>query len=417
MTQPPKIAIIAGTLWGNRGAQAMLETTIGEMRQRVPQAQFGVFSYYPEQDRALLTDPTIRIFDAKPLTMAAKLFPLALLHRFLRLVGIRLPLAESLAFLRDSQVLCDIGGITFNDERLKYLPFNVLSILPAMLLDTPVVKLSQATGPFENVLNRMASKFFLSRCRLVVARGAITAEHLQRLGIDPARTMVAADIALRYQPDYALTNENTDQVETLLAALETNKQVIAVSPSVLVYKKRGEEYLHLLVDLIESTAADGCIFVIFPNASRASSSKTHNNDLIALQALRRLAQQRLPHALLSSIHWVDYDINYGSIQRIISVCDLLITSRFHAMIAGLTCSTPTLVIGWSHKYQECLAGFEMESAAFDYSADTLQILQAVPAMLSHLAEIRVQLAAHLPENQQSSALQFDRLKEVIPWKN
>lgn len=417
MIQTSKIAIIGGTLWGNRGAQAMLETTIGEIRQHLPKAEFGIFSYYPEQDRALLTDRTIRIFDAKPLSLAVKLFPLTLLHRILRLAGIRSPLPESLAFLRDSQVLCDIGGITFNDERLKYLPFNVLSILPAMLLGTPVVKLSQATGPFEHPFNRMVSKFFLSRCRLVVARGAITASHLKKLGIDPARTMVAADIALRYQPAYALTKENEEQVQALLNTLATHQQVIAISPSVLVYKKRGEEYLHLLLDLIESSAADGRAFVIFPNASRAASSKTHNNDLIALRALRNLAQQRLPQSLLSSIHWVDYDVNYGSIQRIISVCGLLVTSRFHAMIAGITCATPTLVIGWSHKYQECLAGFEMESAAFDYSADTQQILQAVPAMLSHLAEIRAQLAEHLPENQHSSASQFDRLKEIITWKN
>ncbi|HET59246.1 MAG TPA: polysaccharide pyruvyl transferase family protein [Chloroflexi bacterium] len=417
MTQALRIAIIGGTLWGNRGAQAMLETTIGEMRQHLPQAEFGVFSYYPEKDRALLSDPTIRIFDARPLTMAAKLFPLALLYRILSFVGIRLPLPESLAFLRDCQVLCDIGGITFNDERLKYLPFNVLSILPAMLLGTPVAKLSQATGPFENPINRMVSKFLLSRCCLVVARGAITASHLKKLGINPAHTMVAADIAMLYKPDYALTTENVQQVEALLNKLTTRRQVIAVSPSVLVYKKRYEEYLHLLLDLIESAAADGREFVIFPNASRASSSKTHNNDLIALRALRRLAQQRLPQTLLSSIHWVDYDINYGSIQRIICACDLLITSRFHAMIAGLTCTTPTLVIGWSHKYQECLAGFEMESTAFDYSADTQQILQAVPAMLSHLAEFRAQLTERLPENQRSSASQFDRLKEIITWKN
>ena len=94
-----------------------------------------------------------------------------------------------------------------------------------------------------------------------------------------------------------------------------------------------------------------------------------------------------------------------------------VPQSIHAMIAGLTCTTPTLVIGWSHKYQECQAGFEMESVAFYYSADKQQILQAVPAMLGHLAEIRTQLAEHLPENQQSSASQFDRLKEIIPWKN
>jgi len=45
MNKPPVIGIIGGTIWGNRGAESMLVTTIGMLRQSQPDAQFVVFSY------------------------------------------------------------------------------------------------------------------------------------------------------------------------------------------------------------------------------------------------------------------------------------------------------------------------------------------------------------------------------------
>jgi colanic acid/amylovoran biosynthesis protein len=55
-----RYAIIAATVWGNRGAEAMLETTVGRLRDLDPHAEFVVYSYYPTQDRALISDPAVR---------------------------------------------------------------------------------------------------------------------------------------------------------------------------------------------------------------------------------------------------------------------------------------------------------------------------------------------------------------------
>lgn len=415
--QTRKISIIGGTLWGNRGAEAMLETAIGEVRKRCPEAAFGIFSYYPAEDRHLITDDSIQVFSSTPKKLVLRLFSLSLLQGFFLLFGIRLPLPQDLAFLRDSEVLLDIGGITFNDGRLKYLPFNVLTILPAMLMRTPVVKLSQAMGPFKHPLNRIVSKIMLSSCKLVFARGAKTAEHLEDLNLKPEKWGEAADVAMVFDAAYALTNENEEKVAALVEKLRSAAQAIAISPSVLVYNKKGDSYLQLLVDLIERLANGERRFVVFPNASRASAEGTHNNDLIAIRELRSYAERRLEPAAFDRIDWVDDDINNAIIRRITAEADLLVTSRFHAMISGLVCTTPTLVIGWSHKYLETLAGFGMESAAFDYNSDPEKIIAAAQEMMERLPEIKAQLAHHLPENQRSSAAQFDRLARELLWKN
>lgn len=417
MSATKKISIIGGTLWGNRGAEAMLETTIGEMRKRCPQAEFGIFSYYAPKDRELITDSTIHVFSSKPTKLVGRHFPWSVLQGFFLLFGIKLPLPADMAFLRDSDVLLDIGGITYNDDRLKYLPFNVLTNLPAMLMRTPVVKLAQAMGPFHHPLNRMVSKFMLSRCKLVVARGAKTAEHLKDLKLNPARWITAADIAFSFDPAEALTCENEEKVDALVNQLCSARQRIAVSPSVLVYNKKGESYLDLLTRMIETLDQEGMQFVVFPNASREGLQDTHNNDLVAVDALRTLAQQKLPAELLTRIAWVDYDINNASIRRLTCQADLLITSRFHAMISGLVCTTPTFVIGWSHKYLETLAGFGLESAAMDYNAAPEKILAAVREMTLQLPQIKAQISERLLENQNSSAAQFDHLKDVLQWKN
>ncbi len=110
---------------------------------------------------------SITILSGKPLSLATRHFFGALIGAFCKKIGAGIPKGEFFKIARalaESDVLLDIGGITFSDGREKYLPFNILSIWPAMLLGVPVVKLAQAVGPFKNPLNRFLRKDFLFRC-------------------------------------------------------------------------------------------------------------------------------------------------------------------------------------------------------------------------------------------------------------
>ena len=168
MAKAPIISIIGGTIWGNRGAESMLVTVIGQLRASFPGAHFNVFSYYPAKDRQLINDGHITILSGKPLSLATRHFLGSLIGAICKKIRAELPKSEFFKIARalaGSDLLLDIGGITFSDGREKYLPFNILSVWPAMLLGVPVVKLAQAVGPFKNWLNFTLARYFLLRCK------------------------------------------------------------------------------------------------------------------------------------------------------------------------------------------------------------------------------------------------------------
>src|SRR5690606_21072359 len=140
---------------------------------------------------------------------------------------------------------------SFIDGREKFLPFNVLTLLPAWLVGTPVVKLSQAVGPFRKPVNRMASAFMLPRCTKVWARGAKTFQHLQESGFQGIDYALADDIAFNHLPAYALSNEAGPALEARFSALADARAsaavrgVIGICPSSVVAvqsRKQGGDY-------------------------------------------------------------------------------------------------------------------------------------------------------------------------------
>lgn len=417
-----RVAIIGATLWGNRGAEAMLVTTIGEIRQRQPNTKFTVYSYFPKDDRRILRDPDIRIFSARPSVLVLSHFVFSLLCWLTGLIGLRFPqvlLPESVDNLRQCDVLLDINGISFADGREKFLPFNIMMIWPAMLLKVPVVKLSQAMGPFNHPLNRISARLFLKRCRFVYARGEITAAHLREINFDPSRYAIAADIAFLYKPEYSLTSENDETVSRLTARIgqisHENGVVIGLVVSSVVYaksQKKKQDYvgnlLRLIVDLGQAYH-----FMILPNATRQKMDTPRNNDIFVINAMRQHADNELPKEILDKIEWVDFDINTSSSRTILTRCDLIITSRFHGMISGLTLGVPTAVIGWSHKYSEVMSQLDMDEFVVDFSRPDLA-QQLVTQITQETTAIRHKLIASLPQVLASSRKQFDELVDLLP---
>ena len=377
MAKAPVISIIGGTIWGNRGAESMLVTVIGQLRTSFPDARFNVFSYYPAKDRELIKDDRITILSGKPLSLATRHFFGALLGAVCKKVGAGLPKSEFFKIARAlaaSDMLLDIGGITFSDGREKYLPFNILSIWPAMLLGVPVVKLAQAVGPFKDPLNRFLAKIFLFRCAHIFARGEKTAEFLRQFNYPAEKFDTVADIAFLYQPEFSLSTENEARVSSLIQRLEAvkkqGKKVVLFSPSILVEnesRKRGLDYAGRFLDVVKTLGPENYHYVFMPNATREGSEKTHNNDLLTLARMKTAWEvAQVEDGLVADAEWVDYDINTASIRRIISQADVLVTSRYHAMISGLALEIPTVVIGWGHKYRETMAYFGLEEFSLDF---------------------------------------------------
>jgi len=424
MSDQKTIAIIGGTIWGNRGAESMLVTTIGKLREEIPNLKFNVFSYYPPKDRELITDDNINILSCKPLSLATWHFFGALIGAVLKVIGLNLPKGKFFEIARaldESDMLLDIGGITFSDGREKYLPFNVLTIWPAMLLGTPVVKLAQALGPFKNRLNRFLAKTFLSKCKHVFARGNRTAEFLADIDLADQQADTVSDIAFLYKPLYSLSVENEPLAFELLKAIqddrENGRKVIVCSPSILVDNqslKTGLDYTGFFIDLLKAGEKNKFSVVFIPNASRQGSDQKHNNDLLLIKKIRnRFHNTVRSEGDQSNVYWVDYDINTEWVRNIISASDVLVTSRFHAMISGLALKIPTLVLGWGHKYRETMAYFEMSDYCVNFKDFDGELLQLIKDILKDKETLKERFDIHLPEVKKMAELQFEYLIQEL----
>jgi polysaccharide pyruvyl transferase WcaK-like protein len=419
-SKQPTVAIIGATLWGNRGAEAMVCTTVGKVREAFPRARCILLSYFPAADRRLASsgENGLEVFSATPAALLLHFFPWSLVYGACRLIGLHWPrrlLPGAVRALAESDVLLDVFGISYADEREKFLPFNVLSNLPAVLMGVPLVKLAQGMGPYRGRLTRLCATFILSRCTRVYARGRETYALSAGLGIGEKLDM-ASDIALLYTPAYALTHENDDYAAEVSAALarlrERGAAILTLSVSSVVFGKcrsAGIDYVAAMQHVVAGLRARGIAVLLFPNATRASVDSTRNNDLPVIAAIHNGLPQHDDGVVA-----VNRDLNTSGLRRLLEQTDYLVASRFHAMIAGLAAGIPTMVLGWGHKYREILDEFDISEWAWDYTElDAARLAERVSEFIAAAAEIRSRIAREQERVRALARRQFDWLADFL----
>ncbi|MEM7434320.1 MAG: Coenzyme F420 hydrogenase/dehydrogenase, beta subunit C-terminal domain [Myxococcota bacterium] len=414
---PPgdQISLIGATLAGNRGAEAMLTTTVGRIRDTMPDSRFVIHSYFPKEDRAICNDLGVEVVDAGPKALVLLYFPFSFIDRALGFIGLNWPrswMPRGPRELAKSNALIDLSGISFSDGREKFIPFNVLNNWPAMLFRIPVVKLSQGMGLFQGWLNRTSATWILRRCARVFARGEGSLEATEALDLGD-RLALAPDIAFSFQDSDSLTDENPEYEAKLLEdirALRTEtSNVIALSVSSVVHKKcekNGIDYIEVMTETTEALLDRGLGVVLYPNATRERTDSFHNNDLPIVRDIHMGVGADRQMRVVP----VAKDLNTKSLRAVLEPVDFMIASRFHAMISALSLKKPIMVLGWGHKYKEVLAQFGIEEWCFDFSdLRTDFFMEKVDAFLDSTDDIRSRIEASLPSVKQASASQFDWL--------
>lgn len=417
-----EIAVIGGTVSGNRGAEAMLETLIGRIREARPDAKFNVFSYYPERDNELVGDPAIAVLSARPGALVFIHLPAALWVWCWGKLGLRWPdrlLPREMAALRGSAVLLDIAGISFSDGREIFLPFNILSIWPAILAGVPVVKCAQAVGPFKGALNGLLAGTFLHRCRFIFGRGPETVSHLADLGLSGPLCGEAPDLAFLHEPDYALAQENETDNQQLLERLNRAKKegrsIVCVNPSSLVHvrcQKNAVDYVSILATLSRTLISRGYAIVLLPMATRsANGDKPRNNDIAVI---RSIASSLSGGTEQDFLFYADWDMNYAAIKSCMAVADCAVVSRFHGLVTALALGLPVLALGWGHKYRELLAHFGLEEWSLDSgdaAAATLE--KRTLALIDNGEQIRKTIANALPDIKRGAGKQLEAILSIL----
>lgn len=349
--------IISGVAFtGNQGAAGMTTAIIQNLTQANPEHQFYVLSYYPTEDAKRTLDDNVTVLSATPQAVILN----CIISCWAALcIALHLPPAwykknKFIATVLQADYWLDTSGISFVDGREKFLIYNVMSILPALWLQCPVVKMPQALGPFQNPINRLAAKAILPRLALICARGQQTASHLAALNL----TNYAA------YPDIAFSLRTTaaDQQTAKDFIPPATTKVIGVSPSQVVYnlcRRKRIPYLPILKQTIEILLETDCRVVIFAHSGRSGTTKRHNNDLPLLD---EFSQMLSPDPRVSIVR---DELTAAELRELIRACDVLLVSRFHALISAICTMTPTVTLGWSHKYDEVLQAFGIEQYSID----------------------------------------------------
>lgn len=397
-----QIAIIGSALSGNKGAAAMLEAAIEGLTQRIPDARFVLFSMYPDEDRKLNGYPNLEIVEASPIQLGVIINSLALAYKLMPpMRPFLVRHSRAIAALASSDVLLDQGGITFADGREKFLLYNVASILPALFLGVPVAKCAQAVGPFESPINRLVSRIFLPRLKLIVTRGSITHGLAEAMALP--NIVDGADLAFTLP---AAGGGNSSPVAA------DQKVRIGVSPSVVMQKKvdgAGGSYAAEMARFVEYLAERDLQPVLFPHSVRTGTDATHNNDL----PLCRDIQAMLSPEAKKVTEFVTEELSSQELRTLIGTCAVLVTSRFHAMVSGLATSTPTLVMGWSHKYDEVLEMFGAEGWALPHQRFSQEALRTIfEDLFAAREEVSARIASHLPEVRERASRQLDLIAEI-----
>lgn len=406
------IGITAASYSGNKGAAAMLQSSIKQLHNIYgDRLNINLMSVYPGEDKKQLPFDFINITSTKPEQLLFIAFPLAVLYKLFKWCP---PIKKLIAknkiiktYLKTDLVV-DEAGISFVDSRgfvMNTYAF-VCAAVP-LLVGTPVVKYSQALGTFKNPYNRFLAKWILPKLKLICARGQGTYDNLMGIGIKDNVKLCADGAFSMEDSEYWIKEVNRICKEDSFY----NENVVGLSISSVVEKKcakMGIAYKDTMVSFVNYLNDSGYHVILIANAARINSEKSRNNDLLVGDAIYNDITDK------TKVRWYHKEMDAEEIRAYIGKCRYLVASRFHAMIGSLEQKVPVLLIGWSHKYQEVLDMFELGQYAIDFSKLELsELKESFQNFISNEKDIRAKLDKNLDTVLESSKNNIKYISEII----
>jgi len=340
-----KIVITGITSFRNHGVEALVVSTIAQLRLRLPGASFSVLDRAPDFDASRLPDKDVRFihdYTIRPLYA----------RRLRKLVTSIIPsldkdAAIAAAELRSASCVVASGGDVFCSE---YGHRSLLSHLQPLRIahaaSVPFIFHAQSIGPFNNDADTSAFTDLAKHASAITVRESASFNYLRDiLNLPHDRIHLVADPAfLLTQPDAtegdALFNHHRALPDRPTIALSTSSAICHWMGSDA--SRHVDTWIEVISWLRSSLDAN---IIIIPHVQETSAK--NEDRVIATEILRRIGHD--PRVRLAG-----GDFSASDYKAIISRCDLVVAERMHAAIAGLSTGVPTLVIGYSIKAEGIL---------------------------------------------------------------
>jgi polysaccharide pyruvyl transferase WcaK-like protein len=403
----------------NKGAEAMLLTAKVELGARLATASF-VLPFDCIRHDSEQTQAHAYGFAVKPLreesafASTSRLTHAALFSRYKArdLLRRRSEHLETLNMLMDVDAVVDVHGYAFGDPWGEhYATRTDLFVEHCRAHGKPYVFLPQSWGPFQRKSTLGRYRAICSGATGLFARDKASRAYVGELLGRPAEAIaLSPDIAFRFRP------AQNAEAAPLFAALGIEERVgalVGIAPNMRVFERaigEGSEnaYMRALVNIARLFLAEGVRVVLIPHEIKARQSATERDDDRFL--ISRVAEELADARVIPMVG------NYTApqIKAVIGQLDLLIGSRFHALVGALSSGVPVVALGWSHKYDELLDDVGLRGYCTGY--DELHWEQVRPKVLSawKVREgLRGILDARLPAIQSQVDECFDEVAQML----
>jgi len=387
----------------NRGAEALLRTRIASIRKHDPEATFNVLTIYKDSCKQIDGVTYIQTFGGqreklRSISYLSKSLVTGIIWTFeafrYRLTGTTAlkeikALASSDVFVStDGDVLGEDYGLLPYIWRLYYLSLG-------FILKKPVIIYAEGIGPFHSRLAKLLSRLFFNRCSYLSVRDEISYKYMRDIGIEKPIDIVA-DSAFLLEPELPSSN----------IYRKKNRRLIGVAVSKLAtqygfkYGNEADSYIGFLkymaevIDwIVENLNAEVILIPHVVQVERDDFKTAH--DIIQYINNKQ------------SVNIVSKNTNASQLKGIIAECDLLIASRMHAIIAGLSTNIPVIGIAYSHKAKGLFKAINLKTI-IDIKDLNMSITKMIIHTLNSSDEIKKPLMNEI-----------ERLKELakIPAQN
>lgn len=400
--------------FGNRGCEALVRSTIGLLRERVPSSTFIVPSSNIELDRRQWPQAEgsgVDFVAAPPFPAVIKWWNRAgrVLPLVQRLVVPHYSLdASSRAALAGSDVVIMSGGDVISlDYGLASL-YNWTGVAEnAMAIGKPVGMWAASVGPFKR--EPRVEKFVANQLRRYAAisvRESATMDYLGGLGI---KTEKVAD------PAFTLKPEPFDHAALMPAGAEG---VIGLNVSPLIRGYRPDEASRRALDaeivgfvreLLASPDSRDFGVLLIPHVGMLDGS-SENSDHHYMQGLLDRADFDP-----ARVHLAPPTLNAAQLKHLIAQCRFFIGARTHATIAAFSSGVPTVSIAYSVKSkginQDLFGHLDFVLETPHVTATTL--LEHLRRLVAAEAKVRSHLDEAMPKVRQRAASAADQLLTAL----
>jgi colanic acid/amylovoran biosynthesis protein len=309
---------------------------------------------------------------------------------------------EVLAHMKNSDLVISCSDENFK-EAASLLPSNlywiltwwtmlfsrVFEITVAKYVGTPVVVFPNSIGPFKTWVGRFLSRLALNSCEYVLAREPISYEMVNSLGIR-SRKALTSDTALLFKTAKEAAPENLSH------------PVLGVCPGLYRFSLSDEQVRKYIMDhamaLDEAIERYGFSVVLSPHYV---SHLEYGDTEVCRLILSKMKNRNKTRIVVAD--------GVEEFKSLLDQMDMIITSKMHPGVMGVSGYVPTLFIAYDHKQTGLFRQLGME----DYTIPIAEVscekmLAKIDLMWKNREKIAALLQARIPVMQEDIKRSVER---------